>query len=446
MPCWDGYDEHSCPKWYGKDGKLIEASVEPGGLHFYAELPQDEWDTWFNEFKERATILLGYEVGEPEEGFVFPSSLPKVKKKNRQQNTSKNSFINKHPYLFWQLMGLALFLIDFIYFSLNLDNENISYPFVVFTGLGGSMAIILSPLFIKLSKRKASTGKSKTIGELNSYIINTYAKNHIYKCSLLFILAFVVTIFTMGGLIYIGLTFIIPAAFYLPVLMYILWKDYVIKKFYKIKDADGCCEIIKVQDLSFLDKLYDESAITFFREPEPLILDFLYNLLNNQNLLKIRALRIYSLTYKDVGEKFDIDFGVDFNINTKNTKKRLICILPDDLNFENKIKTTMAIKLDFKIGGNFFDDFVDIYSHNRICSGMCPICGDDRGGLLWFITELDTENVFLACDSCGTCYDSPENFANGITSETEYRKSRISVLEEVKVAGWDEYIEGSEWQ
>ena len=70
MPYWNGYGD-GCPRWYGIDGKLIEVSVEPSGLQFYAELPQEEWEQWFALFKNRATVLLGFPVGEPEDGFDF---------------------------------------------------------------------------------------------------------------------------------------------------------------------------------------------------------------------------------------------------------------------------------------------------------------------------------------------------------------------------------------
>lgn len=70
MPYWNGI-VGGCPHWYGKDGKLVEVSVEPSGLQFYAELPQEEWDAWFDLFKRKASEILGYTVGEPEEGFEF---------------------------------------------------------------------------------------------------------------------------------------------------------------------------------------------------------------------------------------------------------------------------------------------------------------------------------------------------------------------------------------
>lgn len=70
MPCWSGFIDN-CPRWYGMDGNLIEASVEPSGLQFYAKLPEKEWEDWMSLFKAKATALLGYEVGEPEDGFEF---------------------------------------------------------------------------------------------------------------------------------------------------------------------------------------------------------------------------------------------------------------------------------------------------------------------------------------------------------------------------------------
>ena len=72
MPHWNDFID-GCPRWYDQEneGKLIEVSVEPSGLQFYAELPQEEWDIWFQLFKNMASELLGFPVGEPEDGFEF---------------------------------------------------------------------------------------------------------------------------------------------------------------------------------------------------------------------------------------------------------------------------------------------------------------------------------------------------------------------------------------
>lgn len=70
MPYWRGFIE-GCPEWYGRDGKVIQASVEPSGLQFCGELPENEWKIWIDTFKEKASNLLGYEIGELEDGFEF---------------------------------------------------------------------------------------------------------------------------------------------------------------------------------------------------------------------------------------------------------------------------------------------------------------------------------------------------------------------------------------
>lgn len=72
MPGWSGFID-GIPQWYTQknDKRIINVSVEPSGLQFYAELPQEEWDTWFELFKKKASEVLGFEIGEPEDGFDF---------------------------------------------------------------------------------------------------------------------------------------------------------------------------------------------------------------------------------------------------------------------------------------------------------------------------------------------------------------------------------------
>ena len=70
MPHWKGYI-NGCPQWCNENGKLIEASVEPSGLQLYAKLPQKEWDEWISLFTAKLTDVLGYPIGEPEDGYDF---------------------------------------------------------------------------------------------------------------------------------------------------------------------------------------------------------------------------------------------------------------------------------------------------------------------------------------------------------------------------------------
>ena len=37
----------------------------------YAEMPLEEWNEWLQLFKDKATVVLGYSIGEPEDGYDF---------------------------------------------------------------------------------------------------------------------------------------------------------------------------------------------------------------------------------------------------------------------------------------------------------------------------------------------------------------------------------------
>ncbi|OKP83265.1 hypothetical protein A3844_22690 [Paenibacillus helianthi] len=70
MPGWKGYTD-GIPHWFGQedDDVFIQASVEPSGLSFYAQMNKSEWDSWIERFKSEATKALGFNIGEPEDGF-----------------------------------------------------------------------------------------------------------------------------------------------------------------------------------------------------------------------------------------------------------------------------------------------------------------------------------------------------------------------------------------
>ncbi|NRY59279.1 hypothetical protein [Clostridium beijerinckii] len=72
MPGWSGFID-GITYWYAQDNdkRRINASVEPSGLQFYAEMQQEEWDEWFELFKNKGSATLGFEIGEPEDGFEF---------------------------------------------------------------------------------------------------------------------------------------------------------------------------------------------------------------------------------------------------------------------------------------------------------------------------------------------------------------------------------------
>ncbi len=339
-------------------------------------------------------------------------------------------FMKRHLYITWQIIGFAILIMDGTYIWFNINNENISYPFVVITSMVAGFIIILSPMVIKLNKKNSMTKELSFKDEIEHYILHLHTWDNGYKSELItsLIMAFVLILFTMVT-IYFGIPFFAPLSFYMAVLIYILWKKYILSKFYKVKNAEENCEIIEVKDLSFLDILYKSSAITYFKKPEPEMLCFLYNRLNNKELLKDEKLKIYTLTSVEIKEKYNIDMA--------SRKKFLMCVLPEDLNIENN--DVMNFKVDYSFGSSLFDSFVD-RGKDFICCMQCPVCGEEDYGSLQYLTEKSTGNMFLYCDCCDACYDSPEDAQNDIISEIYYGRSRASTIEEIREADWEEYI------
>ena len=68
MPYWSGNKNR--PQWIGKDVDLW-ASVEPSGIQIAGTMPDNIWEEWYSLLKKRLTEVLGYEIGEPEEGYDF---------------------------------------------------------------------------------------------------------------------------------------------------------------------------------------------------------------------------------------------------------------------------------------------------------------------------------------------------------------------------------------
>lgn len=68
MPYWSEAEQGA--KWIG-EGIDLWASVEPGGIQVAGTMPDDIWEEWYGELKGKLTAALGYEIGEPEDGFEF---------------------------------------------------------------------------------------------------------------------------------------------------------------------------------------------------------------------------------------------------------------------------------------------------------------------------------------------------------------------------------------
>ncbi|MBO4523159.1 MAG: hypothetical protein J5723_00580 [Ruminococcus sp.] len=85
---------NDCLTWHEADIELY-TSTEPGGIQISGEMPDEIWDKWYPELKSKLTEALGYEIGEPENGFAFKYWKPFVKNHNYIKSIDKEHIVFK---------------------------------------------------------------------------------------------------------------------------------------------------------------------------------------------------------------------------------------------------------------------------------------------------------------------------------------------------------------
>jgi len=73
MPYWvDGEKNKDCLFWYDEEDCVeLYCSVESGGIQISGLMMYEIWRKWYPKLKSKLTEALGYEIGEPEEGYFF---------------------------------------------------------------------------------------------------------------------------------------------------------------------------------------------------------------------------------------------------------------------------------------------------------------------------------------------------------------------------------------
>ena len=100
-----------------------------------------------------------------------------------------------------------------------------------------------------------------------------------------------------------------------------------VNNFYKIKDAHTKFHIINVSDEKIVKDLYNNSALTFPLELDEVFLDFIYNWLNFEKVLKEDFLNLYVFSGTELKKAFGLMHVSD--------NAKFMSIFLKDLNLNN---------------------------------------------------------------------------------------------------------------
>ncbi len=122
------------------------------------------------------------------------------------------------------------------------------------------------------------------------------------------------------------------------------------KKFYKIENAHTKFNLINVDDENTIKELYKDSALTFIAEPSNDLLDFIFNWLNNENVIKSESLNLYVFNGHMLRQAFDYS-RYDDDI-------KFLSIFLKDLDLNDSNMDSFS-KSHFLVGSRWLDDIVD---------------------------------------------------------------------------------------
>ena len=123
-----------------------------------------------------------------------------------------------------------------------------------------------------------------------------------------------------------------------------------VDQFYILKDAHTKFQVVDVDDIEIIKDLYANSALTFSLSLEDAFLDFVYNWLYHEGVLKSEFLHLYIFDWDGLKEAFPkSQFG--------SQDKFMSIFLKDlDLNDSNRMQFS---RNHFTVGARWFDDMID---------------------------------------------------------------------------------------
>ena len=222
-------------------------------------------------------------------------------------------FAQRHPYLFWQLIGWGLMAADFGFLVISALNDfgEWCYPIIVFTFIGALFAIAASPVIIRFMRRREVPQNSDEflekairakIGELRRARYG--AGSEVIAAILAFssIFVFMFAAYILGDRVHLALGFAsMVLALITPFLIIGAYSATVTKKFFTVKNGEKLIDFVTPPDIK---QLGNEDPPTFVirGEPDTVLLNFFRNWL--QPYMREDRLTMYRITAPELCKNY----------------------------------------------------------------------------------------------------------------------------------------------
>lgn len=249
-------------------------------------------------------------------------------------------FKQRHPYLFWQLIGWGLMLADctFLVYAAMSNLGEWQYPVIVFTFIAALFFVAASPIIVRfVRKRVVPQNESAYTEKLirgKIFALNSARKigHPALAAFLVFfsIVFFIFAAFFFGKHVCLALGFAgLVMAIIAPFVIVSVYYTRVTKNFFTVKSAEKLIDFLKPANLADLSEV-NLPTLVVRGETDAVLLNFICNWL--KYYLKTERLTLYRISAPDLCHDFQ-------PISQLRYEDVLLCIPAEQLDLTNEKET-----------------------------------------------------------------------------------------------------------
>lgn len=218
------------------------------------------------------------------------------------------SFYQKHPYLFWQLIGWGVLLADFGFLvaAALLDFGEWCYPVMVFTFIAGLFTVAASPVVLRLKFKRLIPQNQNARDD--RFFYSKISEVMAVRCGrtreawaavlvVVSLLGFMFASFPLVEYVHVVLGFVSMAlAFVTPFLIILIHSSSISRRFFAVKNGEKLVDIVPPPDLRTLAG--ETPTLIIVGEPGAVLLNIFYNWLHPY--LRGERLTLYRVTASEL--------------------------------------------------------------------------------------------------------------------------------------------------
>lgn len=220
------------------------------------------------------------------------------------------SFKQRHPYLFWQLIGWGILIADFVFLTVSAVCcfGEWCYPVIVFAFIGALIAIFVSPIIVRFTRKKdmpETADENKQLKTLIRTKINAITMARKGPLAIIIAVSAALSVPVLGMATYyvgeyvnLALGFLgIVLMFAVPITIVGVYFSQITRKFFAVKNGEKYVDLTRPDDLQTLGET-DPPTLLMIGEASDILLNFLYNWL--RYYLKTERLTLYQIPAPDL--------------------------------------------------------------------------------------------------------------------------------------------------